>query len=600
MGDFADNGIPFRNDGKPYSIEDCKEDQQEVMAYIIQNVKTWLEACADENETTEPYKPLRLTIPGKGGSGKSVLINTLATVLRTLFNCKQCIEIVAPTGSAAYNAGGSTMHHFAEFPRFVKDMEIPAAKQKRLLQKYSKLVVLVGDERSMMTSLNLGLLEDTSSKCMHGGNREEYDWGGIPIVILVGDDYQLPPLASGAFDALGHNITGRFTQKTPIQQQLINNGRNQFLEIGKDVMSLQTAKRQLPNQQKLQQLCYAMRGEPDSELLEEDAEILCNLNLLKSDIYSKQDIEEIEKKAMYLFANKEPRDRLNASKLKEKHGPENPVAFIKSHTHAVKSGKKVSHDRHYDDSVIPCTLLCVNSKVALTGRNFLPNWGLYNGSIGTVMDIVFRPGDNPNHGDLPLYILVDFPQYKGPIYIEGRPNLVPIPIVETTCNFKGCCTRKFVPLTLAFGKTIHTFQGSSAGPVSEGQPPNAVECIICDPGTRQFEGVCPGLFYTVLTRATTLGEEGNHLSSALYFQSKNMNKDRITDITHGTKGYEYFTVTQRKKWVAYLEANEKKHKPMDKIQQQELFDWYNKTRYTKQQLEAIIKKGKWLHNLKKK
>jgi hypothetical protein len=170
------------------------------------------------------------------------------------------------------------------------------------------------------------------------------------------------------------------------------------------------------------------------------------------------------------------------------------------------------------------------------------------------MDIVFRPGDNPNHGDLPLYILVDFPQYKGPVYIEGRPTLVPIPIVETTCKFPGCCSRKFVPLTLAFGKTIHTFQGSSAGPVAEGQPPNAVECIICDPGTRQFEGVCPGLFYTVLTRATTLGEEGDHLSSALYFRSKNMNKDRITDITRGIKG-EYFKVTQRKKWVAYLEAN---------------------------------------------
>ena len=96
MGDFADNGIPFRNDGKPYSIEDCKEDQQEVMAYIIQNVKTWLEACVDESETTKPYKPLRLTIPGKWGSGKSVLINSIATELHTLFDCKQCVEIVAP------------------------------------------------------------------------------------------------------------------------------------------------------------------------------------------------------------------------------------------------------------------------------------------------------------------------------------------------------------------------------------------------------------------------------------------------------------------------------------------------------------------------
>ena len=442
------------------------------------------------------------------------------------------MEIVAPTGSAAYNAGGSTMHHFGEFPRFVENMEISAERQKRLLQKYSKLVAIIADERSMLSSFNLGLLEDISSKCMHGGNQEKYDWGAIPIVILVGDDYQLPPISSGAFDALSSRITEKFSKTAAITQQLINKGHDQFLAIGLDVMTLQTAKRQLPGQQKLQKLCFALRGEPDSKLLEEDAETLCNLNLIKSDIYSQTDIEKIEKNAMYLFGNKEPRDRLNRSKLKELQGVHNPVAFIKSHTIANKNGKKAANNSHYDnESIVPAILICVGAKVAITGKNFHPNWGLYNRTIGTVVDIVFRPNENPNHGDLPLYILVDFHQYRGPVYIEGQPTLVPIPTVQKLCNKHKCCKREFVPLKLAFGKTIHTFQGQNAGPVAKGQPPNAVQCIICDPGTRQFEGICPGLFYTVLTRATTLGEEDDHLSSALYFRSKNMNKDRITNIT---------------------------------------------------------------------
>ena len=32
----------------------------------------------------------------------------------------------------------------------------------------------------------------------------------------------------------------------------------------------------------------------------------------------------------------------------------------------------------------------------------------------------------------------------------------------------------FYLLQLAFGKTVHTFQGQNAGPVAPGQPPNAV------------------------------------------------------------------------------------------------------------------------------
>ena len=39
----------------------------------------------------------------------------------------------------------------------------------------------------------------------------------------------------------------------------------------------------------------------------------------------------------------------------------------------------------------------------------------------------------------------------------------------------------FLPLTLAYGKTTHTFQGRSAG------PEHPVEVIIVQPGTRQLE-----------------------------------------------------------------------------------------------------------------
>ena len=165
----------------------------------------------------------------------------------------------------------------------------------------------------------------------------------------------------------------------------------------------------------------------------------------------------------------------------------------------------VTNNTHYDSSTPPATSLCRQAQVSIAGSNIQPKWGLYNGSIGEVLDIVFHPGDNPNDGDLPRYILLRLPDYNGPALFPEDPKVVPIVPVKCLCN-KHCCERVFVPLTLAYSKTVHTYQGQSAGPTDEDKPQNAVQRIICDPGTRAFEGTNIGLFYTILSRATTLGD----------------------------------------------------------------------------------------------
>ena len=39
----------------------------------------------------------------------------------------------------------------------------------------------------------VGAAEKNAACTAHGGSHDEEDWGGIPIVIWIGDDYQLPP-----------------------------------------------------------------------------------------------------------------------------------------------------------------------------------------------------------------------------------------------------------------------------------------------------------------------------------------------------------------------------------------------------------------------
>ena len=119
-----------------------------------------------------------------------------------------------------------------------------------------------------------------------------------------------------------------------------------------------------------------------------------------------------------------------------------------------------------------------------------------------MLDIVYDPAHSPPE-DLPLYVLLDIPQYCGPPFIDGQPTVVPIVPIKVPCKNPFCCCRTYIPLRLAFVQTIHTFQGQNAGPVEPGQTPNVIQKLVCDPGTRRSEGNCIGLFYTLLSRVTT-------------------------------------------------------------------------------------------------
>jgi hypothetical protein len=40
-----------------------------------------------------------------------------------------------------------------------------------------------------------------------------------------------------------------------------------------------------------------------------------------------------------------------------------------------------------------------------------------------VREIVFAKGDNPNHGNLPKYVVVEFPAYSGPKWDSDNPKV---------------------------------------------------------------------------------------------------------------------------------------------------------------------------------
>ena len=98
-----------------------------------------------------------------------------------------------------------------------------------------------------------------------------------------------------------------------------------------------------------------------------------------------------------------------------------PVAKIKALCQGVHANS-ISTDK--SGGLSHTIYLCKRSKVMLT-VNLCVNFGLYNGACGTVIDIIYLNGNHPSEA-LPDIVVVDFPHYKGPAFIDEMPTAVPI------------------------------------------------------------------------------------------------------------------------------------------------------------------------------
>ena len=118
--------------------------------------------------------------------------------MRQVFEANDAIQVITPTGNAAYLVQGSTAHSFLGVPtsgRLCNELTVRTGPLLEKIQKKCKnLKVLVGDERSMFGRTRMGWMEQRARYAVNKGANADQLWEGIPVVVFMGDDVQLPPV----------------------------------------------------------------------------------------------------------------------------------------------------------------------------------------------------------------------------------------------------------------------------------------------------------------------------------------------------------------------------------------------------------------------
>lgn len=149
-------------------------------------------------QLTEEYicnTGISVFLTGKAGTGKTTFLKHLVET-----TAKRHV-VLAPTGVAAVNAGGVTIHSFFQLPlcpylpdvrELVTEYNMPEAKRqlrKEKLEIIRTLDLIIIDEISMVRADLLDAVDDVLRKVRH----DPRPFGGVQM-LMIGDIQQLPPV----------------------------------------------------------------------------------------------------------------------------------------------------------------------------------------------------------------------------------------------------------------------------------------------------------------------------------------------------------------------------------------------------------------------
>ncbi|MBU3668716.1 MAG: AAA family ATPase [Candidatus Taylorbacteria bacterium] len=125
-------------------------------------------------------------VTGRAGTGKSTLLR------KFMEHTEKNVIVLAPTGVAALNVGGQTIHSFFKFKPGVTLVDVKKISEEKLAKLYQKVDTIIIDEISMVRAD----LFDCMEKFMRLNGKKEGEYFGGVQIILFGDLLQLPPVVT--------------------------------------------------------------------------------------------------------------------------------------------------------------------------------------------------------------------------------------------------------------------------------------------------------------------------------------------------------------------------------------------------------------------
>ena len=348
-------------------------------------------------ELIEKLYTKNIFLTGGAGVGKSYLTKDL------IKKYPRNLVVLAPTGIAAVNVGGQTIHSFFEFSRNLSKLNSLSYPKKKLIQKTDLIII---DEISMVSKK---LFDKINERLF------EVDYKGK--LLIVGDFYQLPPVN---VEEQGWAFESKWWKYWEFE-------------------TIELTKIKRTNHKKFSEVLLKLR---DATFDEEDIEFIAQM---KNNKHLKN------RNLTFLYSTNKKVDEKNSLML---NNLDTPLIKFKAYDELFHRDKEKQFENFKKSINITEIFEIKKGAVVLNIVNQkLDDDVLYNGEKGVVVDI-----DKKNE-----IIKVDF-EYKGVIEIErcsfdlieydydGSEDKIIQNIIGSFYQF---------PLKLAYAITIHKSQGLS-------------------------------------------------------------------------------------------------------------------------------------------
>ncbi|OXA51126.1 ATP-dependent DNA helicase PIF1 [Folsomia candida] len=431
--------IPFM-DEESFETELAKmnPDQKEIYDLIQQ--------CLDDQGRVQ----LKLFITGAGGTGKSFLISLLTNLIRIKEGGPGLdgVVLAAPTGVAALNINGQTLHrtfHLAveagSVPHYAK---LGAQMLQRMREKFRNVEWIILDEVSMISYEVFRQIDHRLCDCFDS----EMPFGG-KNVICVGDLFQLEP------------VNGHCIYETP---RLYLGEANIWHAF--EFRELTVNMRQVNDP--LLRICNHLR---EANLTSEDLEILRTRELKDANPLEPKmkDMQEKFKNSIRIYATRAQVASYNRLRTRQLRDDKSINVYTIRARDTFNSGPNVgcqaplsrsSRDSNKCGGFPASIQLAAGSRIMVI-RNSTTTRYLVNGSMGTVVGFTWNMLAREQHrsGDLPATVQVKFDDPRICGNSDGIFDLRPEDVVYNNGRGGEEIRRRMLPIVLCWAVTVHKVQG---------------------------------------------------------------------------------------------------------------------------------------------